>query len=42
MPVTSSEKIRAELGWVPEKPELADMISDAWEWMREHPKGYED
>ena len=39
--VASSTLIRAELGWTPEKPELSDMISDAWEWMQEHPRGYE-
>ena len=38
--VASSEKIRADLGWRPEKPELEAMISDAWAWMREHPDGY--
>jgi UDP-glucose 4-epimerase len=38
--VASSEKIRADLGWEPEKPGLETMISDAWAWMREHPKGY--
>jgi len=38
--VASSEKIRADLGWEPEKPELEIMISDAWAWMRAHPKGY--
>jgi UDP-glucose 4-epimerase len=38
--VASSEKIHAELGWEPERPRLADMISDAWEWMRRHPGGY--
>ena len=38
--VASSEKIRADLGWEPEKPELKTMISDAWAWMRDHPKGY--
>jgi UDP-glucose 4-epimerase len=38
--VASSRKIQAELGWKPEKPELAAMISDAWDWMRAHPKGY--
>lgn len=38
--VASSQKIRDELGWVPEKPGLSDMISDAWAWMREHPRGY--
>jgi UDP-glucose 4-epimerase len=28
--VASSERIRAELGWVPEKPDLATMVADAW------------
>lgn len=28
--VASSDKIRRELGWVPEKPALAEMIGDAW------------
>ena len=39
--VASSERIRADLGWKPEKPALEDMISDAWAWMRSHPTGYE-
>ena len=39
--VASSEKIRADLGWKPEKPELEAMISDAWGWMQAHPNGYE-
>jgi UDP-glucose 4-epimerase len=30
----SSAKARAELGWVPRKPELTAMIADAWEWTR--------
>lgn len=38
--VASSEKIRRELGWKPEKPELTTMISDAWEWKQTHPRGY--
>lgn len=38
--VASSRKIRQELGWKPEKPELGAMISDAWNWMTEHPDGY--
>jgi len=33
--VASSAKARAELGWVPEKPELADMVADAWRYYRE-------
>ncbi len=40
--VASSEKIREELGWIPEKPSLEAMISDAWNWMRKHPLGYEE
>jgi UDP-glucose 4-epimerase len=39
--VASSDRIRAELGWKPEKPELEAMISDAWEWMQAHSDGYE-
>jgi len=38
--VASSERIRARLGWVP-RHGLEDIVRDAWEWMREHPKGYE-
>ena len=39
--VASSEKITKELGWKPEKPELTAMISDAWEWKQNNPRGYE-
>ncbi len=38
--VASSEKIRGELGWKPQHPELTDIISSAWEWHRAHPQGY--
>jgi UDP-glucose 4-epimerase len=38
--VASSQKIRHELGWTPQKPELATMISDAWTWLQAHPHGY--
>ncbi len=34
--VASSERIRRELGWSPEKPGLDDMVGDAWAWFREH------
>ena len=33
--VASSEKARAELGWVPAKPTLHDMITDAWTFYRD-------
>ncbi len=39
--VASSEKIRRELGWVPQHPDLEDIIASAWEWHRSHPHGYE-
>lgn len=39
--VASSEKIAKELGWKPEKSELFAMISDAWKWKQNYPKGYE-
>ncbi|WP_263383836.1 UDP-glucose 4-epimerase GalE [Granulicella arctica] len=35
--VASSEKIKQELGWVPQFGELDDIISSAWEW---HQKRY--
>jgi UDP-glucose 4-epimerase len=40
--VAASDRIRADLGWKPEKPELEAMISDAWTWMQGHPHGYEE
>ena len=40
--VAASDRIRADLGWKPEKPELEAMISDAWTWMQDHPRGYEE
>jgi UDP-glucose 4-epimerase len=30
--VASSDRIKAELGWVPEKPGLDTMVADAWAW----------
>ncbi|MBZ5645632.1 MAG: UDP-glucose 4-epimerase GalE [Acidobacteriia bacterium] len=33
--VASSEKIKRELGWVPEKQELRTIITSAWEWMQQ-------
>jgi len=39
--VASSEKIRRELGWTPQHPDLKDIIASAWEWHKNHPKGYE-
>ncbi len=38
--VGSSEKIKAELGWSPEFPELSAIIESAWKWHKKHPHGY--
>ena len=40
--VASSEKIRKQLGWNPEYPDLETIVQTAWEWHRKHPKGYND
>jgi UDP-glucose 4-epimerase len=39
--VASSTRIRRELGWQPEYPDLKDIVASAWEWHRSHPSGYE-
>jgi UDP-glucose 4-epimerase len=43
-PVLTSDatKVRNELGWKPEKPELEEMVSSAWKWHNEYPDGYPD
>jgi UDP-glucose 4-epimerase len=40
--VAASGRIRSDLGWEPEKPGLEAMISDAWAWMQDHPRGYDE
>jgi len=40
--IAGSEKIRRELGWVPQYPNLRDIIESAWKWHQSHPNGYED
>jgi UDP-glucose 4-epimerase len=42
MLVAASELIRAELGWEPRKPELSQMIGDAWAFAQARPGGYSD
>jgi UDP-glucose 4-epimerase len=39
--VASSAKIRQELGWAPQIPDLKDILASAWEWHKTHPKGYQ-
>ena len=36
--VASSERIRRELGWTPQQPELEQIIASAWQWSQRHGK----
>ena len=38
--IASSEKIRSELGWVPQHSSVDEVISTAWKWHKGHPQGY--
>ncbi|HUG33252.1 MAG TPA: UDP-glucose 4-epimerase GalE, partial [Anaerolineales bacterium] len=40
--VASSDKIKRELGWVPQHDDLREIIESAWQWHRSHPNGYEE
>lgn len=40
--VASSEKIKNELGWKPEYPELRTILETAWAWHSNHAEGYGD
>ncbi len=42
MLVAASDRVRSELGWSARKPELADMLADAWGFAQGHPDGYPD
>jgi UDP-glucose-4-epimerase GalE len=39
--VAKADKIRNELGWKPQYPELKPIVESAWNWKQKHPKGYE-
>jgi UDP-glucose 4-epimerase len=40
--IAGSEKIRRELGWEPQYPNLREIIESAWQWHQAHPHGYQD
>jgi UDP-glucose 4-epimerase len=40
--VASSRKIKEELGWIPDFPDLEAIVETAWQWHKKHPKGYGD
>ncbi len=39
--VASSERIRLELGWQPQIPDIKAIIASAWAWHQAHPHGYD-
>lgn len=38
--VAAGERVRTELGWAPQKPEITAMIADAWAFHQARPSGY--
>jgi UDP-glucose 4-epimerase len=42
MLVAASDRIRSELGWAPRKPDLEEMVADAWAFAQAHPQGYSE
>ena len=38
----SAERIRADFGWVPRRPDLNTIVADAWRWHEAHPYGFGD
>jgi UDP-glucose 4-epimerase len=38
--VASSDKIKRELNWQPQYPDLQDIVKSAWTWFQSHPNGY--
>ena len=37
----SAARIRAELGWAPQRAALGTIVRDAWRWHSMHPRGFE-
>jgi UDP-glucose-4-epimerase GalE len=37
----SAARIRADLGWAPQRAALDTIVSDAWRWHSTHPRGFE-
>jgi UDP-glucose 4-epimerase len=40
--VASSARIQHELGWKPKYTELRRIVETAWNWHKDHPRGYND
>jgi UDP-glucose 4-epimerase len=40
--VASSAKIKKDLGWIPKYPDLGTIVETAYQWHKNHSKGYND
>jgi UDP-glucose 4-epimerase len=40
--VASSDRIKRDLGWKAQRPELSQIMQTAWTWHASHPEGYGD
>jgi len=38
--VADASRIRRDLGWAPQYPNLRDIVTSAWRWHQTHPRGY--
>ncbi|RXZ01327.1 UDP-glucose 4-epimerase GalE [Fictibacillus sp. S7] len=38
--IASSQKAKDELGWIPQYPDLKEIVKHAWNWHVNHPDGY--
>lgn len=38
--IAAGQRVRTELGWEPQKPEITSMIADAWDFHQANPSGY--
>jgi UDP-glucose-4-epimerase GalE len=38
--VANADKVRRELGWVPQYTDLRSIVETAWNWHKSHPSGY--
>lgn len=36
----SAERIRADFGWMPARPDIDTIVADAWRWHSTHPHGF--
>jgi UDP-glucose 4-epimerase len=39
--IASSQRIKQQLGWLPEFQDLESIIGSAWSWLQKHSEGYE-